>query len=92
MPENPLEIDWTLSQHLHAFAQHLHTAESPACDESNRWLHCMMCTNHSRAARRAAEHLNKSDMELNELGFTIENYVTELDIVRNTFLFRQRPG
>jgi len=89
MSENPLEIDWTLSQRLHAFAQHLHAASNPACNDSIRWLHCMICSHHMCAARIAAENgsaLYNSDMELNELGFTIENYVTELDIVRNTLL------
>ena len=93
MPENPLEIEWTLSLRLHAFAQHLYAASNPACDESFRWLHCMICSHHMRAARVAAEIssvLPNSDIELNELGFTVENYITELDIVRNTFLFRQR--
>lgn len=78
-------LEWSLSQRLHASAQHLNAASQPAWDPPTRWLHCMACLCHLQAAKSSADYepiSDSSNSELEELGFTVQNYITELEIVR----------
>ncbi|KAH8810835.1 hypothetical protein F5884DRAFT_780534 [Xylogone sp. PMI_703] len=81
--ENSLKLQWSFTQRLHAYAEHLNAASNPRCSTSTRWLHCMMCIRHIQLVKASLDYqtaFETSTSDLAELGFTITNYITQLEI------------
>jgi len=78
----------SLAELLHDVASHIYMAGLPTCDEDDRWVRLLLCSKYLQCARSSAEYralLKMCDNSYNsgafDLGFTVQNFVTELEIV-----------
>ncbi|KAH8585639.1 hypothetical protein B0O99DRAFT_646483 [Bisporella sp. PMI_857] len=77
----------SLGEILHDVASHIYMARLSTCDEADRWVRLLLCSWYLQHARSSAEYRTLSRMcdepsnsIVFDLGFTVQNFVTELEI------------
>lgn len=89
------KLEWTLTHHLHAAAQYLDAISRSG--ESTQWLNCLLCKYHMSASSRCAEcnaDVQAKNKKVYQFGLTVEDYVTQLDMVcfSNTLRLLTKTG
>ncbi|KAF7855406.1 hypothetical protein EAF04_010149 [Stromatinia cepivora] len=74
--------------YIHCFTRNLQIAQEEHCEPSNRWIHLMICSHYLMSARDSQEYRqfytsfkHPQDSYIIETGFTLDHYVTELEIL-----------
>ncbi|KAJ8059582.1 hypothetical protein OCU04_011237 [Sclerotinia nivalis] len=74
--------------YIHCFTRNLQIAQEEHCEPSDRWIHLMICSHYLMSARDSQEYRqfytffkHPQDSYIIETGFTLDHYVTELEIL-----------